>query len=359
MSINKKHIEDYLAGKLSPKEANALEKKALDDPFLYEAIQGFEENPAAAKQFLKKGKYTGIGLSLLVICVGIGITYLLLPKTNTDNEILVLNSSNDSIQSDEVVILEEIRNDKMDSSLEAMHIDESLRHLDANEVAQDQGKHYPIKNDLSTTLPMEDEEPIIIHDNEIPDPTKSQLSPEEIHGWGEGVPYDYLSNLYVVDYRKIERVKNTVSYKRMELGGTSAAFESEEMQANNELIEVEVKVSYWEYLGKAMQRFEAGDYKASLNQYLIILQQYPEDLNALFYGGLCFYNFGEFEKAIDYFEQIEQSDLNGFKEEALWYQAKSFIELGLTKEAGKILEIIIVKGGFYTEKAIQLKKRLH
>ena len=35
-------IEQYLAGKLSPRQMHAMEKAALDDPFLAEAMEGYQ-----------------------------------------------------------------------------------------------------------------------------------------------------------------------------------------------------------------------------------------------------------------------------------------------------------------------------
>ena len=39
-------IQQYLSGKLSPLQMNAMEKAALDDTFLAEAIEGYEGMPA-------------------------------------------------------------------------------------------------------------------------------------------------------------------------------------------------------------------------------------------------------------------------------------------------------------------------
>ncbi|MDR0294776.1 MAG: energy transducer TonB [Prevotellaceae bacterium] len=51
---NYKNIFAYLAGRLSGKQANRLERQAVDEPFLYEAIEGFEENKGAHEQNLQK-----------------------------------------------------------------------------------------------------------------------------------------------------------------------------------------------------------------------------------------------------------------------------------------------------------------
>ncbi|MCL2098357.1 MAG: energy transducer TonB [Bacteroidales bacterium] len=51
--IKPKNIFAYLADRLSGKQANRLERQAVDDPFLYEAIEGFEENKGVHEQALQ------------------------------------------------------------------------------------------------------------------------------------------------------------------------------------------------------------------------------------------------------------------------------------------------------------------
>lgn len=42
MTTNKKDIDRYLSGNRKGKEANRLEREALKDPFLAEAMEGYE-----------------------------------------------------------------------------------------------------------------------------------------------------------------------------------------------------------------------------------------------------------------------------------------------------------------------------
>src|SRR5687767_5750161 len=46
MADLKNDIEKYLHGELSPEERHALEKRALSDPFLADALEGGESLPA-------------------------------------------------------------------------------------------------------------------------------------------------------------------------------------------------------------------------------------------------------------------------------------------------------------------------
>jgi hypothetical protein len=81
MEQNKAHIiytaadvQRYLGGKMTPLEMNALEKAALDDPFLAEAIEGYAALPEAdwspALQSLKQGFAVGPGQAKVVQFTG-------------------------------------------------------------------------------------------------------------------------------------------------------------------------------------------------------------------------------------------------------------------------------------------------
>ncbi len=167
----------------------------------------------------------------------------------------------------------------------------------------------------------------------------------------------YLYDLLVIDYRKFNRENEKISYKRYDLSGTPASREGQERPS--ELIETEVKIPYHNYLSKSMSFFSGSRFKQALNRYLLILEQYPDDLNALFYGGLSYYNLGKYDKSINFFDQILESELTTFQEEALWYKAKSLIKQKENRAAEAILDEIISQGGFYTQDAIELKKDLH
>jgi hypothetical protein len=96
-------IQKYLQGSMSPAEMHALEKAALDDPFLAEAIEGYEamkqEEITASLTDLKKTfaeqndtklvafkptrsfKMWKAAAAILIVCIGVSITYLLNNKS--------------------------------------------------------------------------------------------------------------------------------------------------------------------------------------------------------------------------------------------------------------------------------------
>ncbi len=112
-------IQQYLEGKMSPTAMNALEKAALEDPFLQEAIEGYEAVPAESWKpllsELKQGfaapaatnndtaKVVGFGrkrfvwlkyaAAVLILGGGFGTIYLINQnKTNNQDEVAVVSA---------------------------------------------------------------------------------------------------------------------------------------------------------------------------------------------------------------------------------------------------------------------------
>ncbi|MEO5890564.1 MAG: TonB family protein [Ferruginibacter sp.] len=113
-------IQQYLSGKLSPADMHAMEKAALDDAFLAEAMEGYEgmqdqdldkhlisiknnfSNAQTAKVVALKPAARfylwKVAVAILVIFGGVSITYLL-TKTPENKSIAVINKMSDSGQS--------------------------------------------------------------------------------------------------------------------------------------------------------------------------------------------------------------------------------------------------------------------
>ena len=331
-----------------------IERAAQDDLFLSDTIEGYRENPeglALIKKSIKRKqnllKFTASLISIGLILIS--VYYFNQGGQDSEEELFIdsklKNQTNDTTEREKI--------DDRILAFKPIAVEEQVD-LEEVKVAQhdlNPGIELTKDNDLN-------KDSILITESVDHQLNDLEIETEEhLSVWGEGAPYTYMYDLFVVDYRKIKRINKSIYYKRMELTGISAAHENEDNQ--QELVEVEVEISYWEYLEKAMEQFDRGDFTSALNRYEIILSQYSEDLNALFYGGLCFYNFGEFEKAKERFTGVMEINLNAFKEEALWFITKCEIELGHIENARDILDQIIVSGGFYSEQAIKLKKSLN
>ncbi len=347
-------LKKYYGGELSEKEKNAVEKMALEDPFLKDAMDGYESDPGSFESFYNKRIKTKIYNSNLLLTIGtiltLGLVSILIVKYESGqsevNQNFISANTPDSIITKEV----EVYNVEIDTLILADNAELILPH----EIAE---AHTEIEKNIDyskteTEIPILIKEEFKLEEDYVIEPEEYNLEVQEL------VPATYLFDLFVVDYRRIERDKNEIIYTKYEFTGTAAEYESETHEQNAELLEQQVNVSYWEYLSKGMESFANGNYKSALNRFQIILEQYPDDFNGLFYGGLCYYNLGSFNKSLNNFDQILSTNLNAFKEEAAWYKTKCLVKLGRKNEAIVILNEIIAGGGFYIQDAMAAKKKL-
>lgn len=166
----------------------------------------------------------------------------------------------------------------------------------------------------------------------------------------------YLKEMKLLDYRSY-RSRPTIKTEQIILTGTPANVgEVKNEQSDGETRTIDVP--YIEYLEKSVSYFAKGQYKKSLARFQVILNTYPDDINAHFYSGLCYYNLNDFSNAIASFNSCLQSKYSNFNEEAQWYMAKSLLASGNKKEGIELLEIIVKQNGFYSGEAKQLKSKI-
>jgi len=165
----------------------------------------------------------------------------------------------------------------------------------------------------------------------------------------------YLHHFLVVDYRDLYTagiVKEVIQHDVN--SGTPVWLEhkNDEVNAvNQDPIVQTVKIPYLEFLKDAQLKYKKNQYKTSLKDYHRILKQYPQDVNALFYGGLCYYNLNKPNRAVQYFDNVINNSVNTFQQEGEFYKALSLLALNKFGQGNGLLQQIIEKGGYYTEQA--------
>lgn len=163
---------------------------------------------------------------------------------------------------------------------------------------------------------------------------------------------DYMYDFKVIDYSKI--YNNKIKTDIFETGSISAKFENKLNNTDDNSNNLSANyVRYKDFLSETMGKLSANSYKNALQDYIIIIQHFPKDQNANFYGGLCYYNLGLFEKAIEFFDVIIESNVAVFYQEAKWYKANSLLNSNKIKEAKKEFKEIVSIKGFYAERAIE------
>jgi len=172
------------------------------------------------------------------------------------------------------------------------------------------------------------------------------------------MPTSYMHEFKVADYSKI--YQNKIKPNLFLNGSLSAKYENKITNNTENTFESHKYITYSQFLSKTMRLLAEGNYKDALQNFIIILQQFPNDQNAHFYCGLCYYNLGLYQKSIEHFDAIIESKIIVFYQEAEWYKVLSFINLNKNSEANTYLKKIILKKGFYakraSEKLIQIEK---
>ena len=364
--LSKKEINSYLNTDLSEKDKRAIEEGMLASEFEQEAIDGYESDPKAIEHFNKvqqridsnihnsskvwKTHHTLILITVLIIGGAI-ITF---------NQILN-NDKPSSSKSSTEKINEKGEDYTLVKELSDQEIDEASL-LPVNELveASDIVLSTPITIDNETnnnTTEMKSEVQELIKmksieaakiNVEIP----LQNSPISI----SNISVKYVKELLIVNYKELRPKKITTT--EFKLSGLPASSENEFSKTLNDVQTIVKKIPYDEYLIDAMSLFRNNNFKAALKKYKVILEQYPKDLNAFFYGALCYYNINELNSAIEHLNACINHQYNTFYEEANWYKALSLYEQHNTNACSELLNKIILKKGFYAKRAENLLNKL-
>jgi TolA-binding protein len=336
--LSREDVETYRSSN-DEKVNHAFEKRAQKSDFENDALEGWGDKSLQSpdmsrldKKFLSSNKwiYWTTGTFALVI---ISLLFIYSNEQLNPNEIK-------SIKIQQIVSIE-----KTDLVLPD-HIEQMIE-LPVKE----QISVKTIKKDFSNQQkeePFVKEEPVKI--DELPlnkiEETKTEVKIVKESVLGKEI---YLNDLKLLDYRAY-RSKSKITTKQMILTGTPANI-GEEVLTEEEPNWQNVDIPYMDYLEKTIELFAKGQNKKALSRFAIILETYPDDLNANFYAGLCYYNLKEYKSASMNFEKCLESKYLNFNEEAEWYMAKSLLAAGSIFEGKSILKKIKTEGGYYAKQA--------
>jgi tetratricopeptide (TPR) repeat protein len=353
MNLNKEHnssqsnlsredIERYCNSK-DESLKYSIEKNTLENDFDTDALEGWSmetEIPLTMKRLDKKfgvrNKLNFILIPSIAIILIILTIFVFVPKNKVQRKTSLSASRKTSIKVEQTDINTP---EKIDVMVELP--------------IRQQISIQTIINDFSE---QKEEQPNIINSEPINDlhiskieEKKKELTLEKISFLGKEI---YFYDLKLIDYRAY-RSRPKIITKQMILTGTPA-----NIGENSESVETtewkDVEIPYIDYLDKTMELFSKGNNKKALSRLLIILNTYPDDINANFYAGLCFYNLKEYKSSFSSFEKCIDSKYINFSEEAEWYMAKSLLADGYKSEGQEILKKIKTIGGYYAKQADKL-----
>ena len=104
--------------------------------------------------------------------------------------------------------------------------------------------------------------------------------------------------------------------------------------------------------------YNEKNYQGALDKFKIILNENPEHPMCNFYSGLCFQQLGEYDKAIQSFQDVIDERDNLFIEQAQWYKALSQLQVNDLKKAYQSFNLIVKNKGYYSKEAKEIIKKL-
>ena len=324
---------------------HSVEKKALENDFDADALEGWSHSGLSMANLKRLDKRFKSGSSALYWVVGsatiliLGLIFFLKTDLTQEKEPLQQQSTNITIEKTDVVLPEKIE------AMEELPLKEQIKiktiiqdfTVQQEEKVELQETEKPSKVDDLPVKPIEETRP------------QTTLSRETVLG-----KEVYLHDLKLLDYRAY-RSRPKITTKQMVLTGTPANI-GETSSAEEETQWKDVEIPYIDYLEKTMELFSRGQNKKALARFEVILDTYPDDLNANFYAGLCYYNLKEFTKAITVFAKCQDSKYSNFNEEAEWYLAKSFHAAGNDTQARELFRKITEEKGYYAKQAEKMLK---
>lgn len=338
--VTPQDIDNYLAEKLSSSDKHFIEAKALEDPFLADAIDGFKDFPnelSNIPSFKSKNHWVWILSSIFVLLI-FGV--------------LILNPlSNES----ELTIAQEVtkNHELIPFKKDAIKTENTV-----HDVVKKELNHKIITKPLTNQKDVKKEEQILPLVREVVNLEtyhhKPEIFSQETNYNLAEVKIKTISyyNFIAVDYSVI--YINKIDFEEVDMGTPANQSDVTSYRLTDEMkLSKTHKFTYKEYLKKSLEKLSRQKYSSALSHFETILDHYPQDVNAQFYSGFSLFNMGKFEKSLKYFDKAIHNSFDFFYEDAQWYKALTLEELGKYQEAKLLFKKIYKERGFYANQAFK------
>jgi len=336
MSLTRKDLKNYFKSKETSAK-NSIERETIDDVFEREALEGWSESGIhyselnkLDRKYFRRFWYKIVISSVLLAIVSLIVlltlnTYLNSPMKSSKGETIL--NPNKTRPKDTIQFVNSLSSKKQ---IEPKSIKNDFKLKENEKVEMPTNLQSP---DL-TTQPLP-----IKKANAISYPLKQRVNIAK---------ETYIQDFKVIDYRYY-RARPASTINNDVLTGTPASSEKMENTSNGENQNIEI--AYVNYLNKSLKMFSQLKFKEALNRFDLILETYPEDVNALFYSSLCLYNLNLYSKSETRLLELANSKFTNFSEEAEWYLLLSYFSQNKEEKFLELKTQIIEQKGFYSKKA--------
>lgn len=350
-TVSREELVAYAEGRLDPTAAHEVERHLEADPLLREAMEGLQR-PGALAGLASLGAHapragaspwmSWVLSTILVAAVGTAV-YVALPEEATPKDAPTVAAT--------MTMIEPGERPEANAELDSLEVSVAVELPESLHIGHALTDRHSIAQANTTTgqntIPME----------------RQQLEPVEPKGIQEvgpeatpavvtaGPRRPSLQLVYLHDLKLLhpkELYGRSPDIDRM-IGGVDARFATAEDQALAQ--GTERRIAYLSFMDEALEKFVQNDHKGCLEELSFVLDQYPEDVNALFYAGLCSYNLGLHVRAERYLDRAARHTSRVFDEEAEWYHALALERSGKKESAIMEFERIARSGSFYAARA--------
>jgi len=353
----------YHEGTLDKKRLHEIEELALDHPIVMDALEGyaFVVSPTGGStSSTTGGSWKGwIVGGVIVAAAVVGVVIL------TGNE-----DKADSIAQNQPAVVSKTQNpdDEAESKDTVTSNNTKEQPVLISIPKETRIDILPIEEPvfISDIRGMEEINPIALRDTEVvprvvnKDVTLRKDNNDypnggevEIHN-REGITYMgkilFIHDYKIVDYTLLRR-EDWSGFDPV--SGIDAKYEDQKAKEEDRKLAKQdhQAISYLTFLDQSISAFDKGSYRLSEEKFSVILGQYPDDVNALFYGGLSSFQIGNYNQAILWFQMVLNQPIKTFYEEAEFYLGMSHKAAKDYNAANEIFRRIKSKGGFYAQKA--------
>ena len=326
-------------------ESDELNKEALDgfvhSDITWSDVQHLDKRYVASKKQWTRSKWLFRGLSILALVLVAGSYFVTKQSNQNDSKQNKIVAASKTIKNDRSIppnLLDEANSNELNSGIDPIPTNTFVRSIVQSSILSSVSEsivNNPILVD-SLTSPMKTLQP------------NSLSSSKELKIDGKVGQEVFIRSFKTVDYR-VYRKKNTLILDESALlNGVSANNSGKITTIENQDVK---EVSYFLFLSETMNYFNKGMIDLASENFDLILETFPEDVNALFYGGLCALEKKDIQKSITCFESVRINNFTNFREEAEWKLLNVYLLEKELSKAKSLRDEIIQKNGFYAKQA--------
>jgi len=358
--LAREQLTAYAEGLLTPAERREVEGHLENDALSCDAAEGLQQSGASSAlkdldRMRPSGTGTHIGFARITAALLAGAfvavtVWYLLPEKTTENSVAtaVTNTAatapSSTMRVEQPLVAAEIN--AAHELPESLHIGHAPndRHSKAMASAVELDRESGI--DRLERRPVDERDFASASDSTVP---PSVVRPK--HALRQSRQLIFLHDLKLVHPQELYANEPV-----MRLAEESVAARFADRSAQDSVRTETTTVSYTAFMDEALEQFAHNDHKACLDDLRFVLTQYPGDVNALFYAGLCSYNLGLYTHARTFLHRAATHPVDVFDEEAEWYHALTLERLGERTAASEAFARIAAGGGFYADRARTIGK---